>query len=76
MPAIPAAQSLRMSTQQQHYSVESQVETIEAYARCHGFFIVRTYSDAGRSGLRLKDRPELRRLLADVTSGEATFTSV
>jgi len=40
------------------------------------FFIVRTYSDAGRSGLRLKDRPELMRLLTDVTSGKATFKAV
>lgn len=76
MSAIPAAQYLRMSTQHQHYSIESQTETIDAYARCHGFFIVQTYSDAGRSGLRLKDRPELMRLLTDVTSGKATFKAV
>jgi len=37
MPAIPAAQYLRMSTQRQHYSLESQAETIQAYAQCHGF---------------------------------------
>ena len=76
MSAIPAAQYLRMSTRQQHYSLESQAETIQAYARCHGFSIVRTYSDAGRSGLRLKDRPELMRLLTDVTSGKAAFKAV
>lgn len=76
MSPIPAAQYLRMSTQHQHYSFESQTETIEAYARCHGFYIARTYSDAGRSGLRFKDRPELMRLLTDVTSGEATFKAV
>jgi DNA invertase Pin-like site-specific DNA recombinase len=65
-----------MSTHRQHYSLESQAETIRAYAQCPGFSVVRTYSDAGRSGLRLKDRPGLMQLLGDVTSGGATFEAV
>lgn len=65
-----------MSTEHQHYSLQSQAETIQTYAHQQGFEIVQTYADVGRSGLRLKDRPELIRLLGDVMSGEVSFKAV
>ena len=38
--------------------------------------MVRTYADAGKSGLSLKGREGLRALLADVASGGAEFTDI
>lgn len=73
---VPAAQYLRMSTEHQQYSLDHQSEAIQGYAKWHGFEIVQTYSDAGRSGIRLENRPELIRLLNDVVSGNATFRAV
>jgi len=76
MSAVPAAQYLRMSTENQQCSLDNQAEKIKDYAERHGFEILQTYSDAGRSGVRLKDRPELKRLLSDAISGDAVFRAV
>lgn len=71
-----AAQYVRMSTEHQKYSTENQAEAIEHYARKHGIDIVRTYTDAGKSGLKLDGRDALKRLIEDVTSGRADFTLI
>jgi DNA invertase Pin-like site-specific DNA recombinase len=55
----PAAQYLRMSTEHQQYSLENQSFAIQKYAEVHGFEVVRTYSDAARSGLVLRQRAGL-----------------
>ena len=68
---IPAAQCLRMSTDHQQYSLDNQADAIACYAEKHGFRIVKTYSDAARSGLRLKNRAGLQQLLKDAIEGEA-----
>jgi DNA invertase Pin-like site-specific DNA recombinase len=68
-----AAQYVRMSTDQQDYSIENQTDVIEAYARSREIQITRSYADGGRSGLRLDDRPALKELLQDVQSGAADF---
>jgi hypothetical protein len=65
-----AAQYVRMSTDYQRYSIENQAAVIATYAQVHGLKIVRTYSDEGRSGLRLKNRVGLIQLLEDVQSGQ------
>ena len=70
---IPVAQYLRMSTEHQQYSFENQAAAIEKYARERKFDIVRTYSDAAKSGLVLKRRSGLRQLLQDVASGRAGY---
>jgi predicted site-specific integrase-resolvase len=56
-----AAQYVRMSTDYQRYSIENQAAVIAAYAQLHGLNIVRTYRDAGESGLKLKNRAGLTR---------------
>jgi DNA invertase Pin-like site-specific DNA recombinase len=61
--AIPAAQYLRMSTEHQQYSLANQAAAIAIYAKENGFFVARTYKDAGRSGLNIKNRPGLASLL-------------
>lgn len=73
---IPAAQYLRMSTHQQEYSLENQRAALASYASERGIQIIRTYSDAGRSGLDLKHRAGLRDLLHDVLNGTAPFREI
>ena len=65
-----------MSTDEQEYSLENQRAAIFEYAQKNGFEIVRTYEDPGESGLDLKLRGGLRRLLADVTGGEAKYRKI
>jgi DNA invertase Pin-like site-specific DNA recombinase len=72
----PAAQYLRMSTDHQQYSLENQAAAIQTYADVHGFEIVCTYADAARSGVILKHRSGLQRLLADVVSGSLAYRAI
>jgi DNA invertase Pin-like site-specific DNA recombinase len=71
-----AAQYVRMSTDYQRYSIENQAAVIAAYAQLHGLNIVRTYRDAGESGLKLKNRAGLIQLLDDVQSSRADFRHI
>ena len=73
---IPAAQYLRMSTEHQQYSLENQTVAIQTYADSQGFEVVRTYSDAARSGLVLNPRTGLRELLRDVVNGTSAYQIV
>jgi DNA invertase Pin-like site-specific DNA recombinase len=57
---IPAAQYLRMSADHQQYSLDNQIDAIAKYAAEKGFDIVKTHSDAAKSGLRLKNRAGLQ----------------
>ena len=66
---IPVAQYVRMSTEHQQYSLENQSLAIRTYADCHDFEIVQTYTDSARSGVSLKHRVGLQRLLQDVVQG-------
>lgn len=74
--SVRAAEYVRMSTEHQQYSTENQADLIRHYAAQHGMEIVRTYADEGKSGLTLKGRPALRRLLNDVQSGAADFAVI
>jgi len=62
-----------MSTDHQKYSTQNQAEAIAAYAARRELTIVRTYEDAGRSGLRLDGRAALQSLINDVRCGHADF---
>lgn len=73
---VPAAQYLRMSTDLQQYSLHNQADAIARYAALSGFRIVKTYSDAARSGLLLKNRAGLKQLLKDVGDGQFEFRAV
>ena len=72
-PITPAAQYLRMSTDHQHLSLAYQAAAIRRYADNHGFQIVQSYEDPGRSGLTLKHREGLSRLLQDVFCGRQVY---
>jgi len=73
---LPAARYVRMSTEHQQYSIENQTDAIQRYADTHGLYIAHTYSDAGKSGLRLKNRTGLKQLLEDVLSKSPAFKAV
>ena len=65
-----------MSTEDQQYSLANQEAAIQEYAKNHGYVVMSTYADAGKSGIEIKHRKELRRLLADVVSGCAQYKTI
>src|SRR5689334_22877245 len=69
----PAAEYVRMSTEHQQDSTANQSDRIREYAKQRDIEIVKTYTDAGKSGLRLDGRPSLQQLIRDVESGAARF---
>jgi hypothetical protein len=73
---IRAAEYVRMSTEHQQYSTENQGDAIREYAERHQMKIVRTYSDAGKSGLKIEGRDALRQLIDDVEGGETDFDAI
>ncbi|CAN7648187.1 recombinase family protein [Phenylobacterium sp. LjRoot225] len=73
---MPAAQYLRMSTEQQCYSLRNQSDAIASYAKANGYEIKRTFQDAARSGLHLKGRAGLQALLAEVLREDRTFSAI
>jgi DNA invertase Pin-like site-specific DNA recombinase len=72
----PAAQYLRMSTDDQQYSIVNQTLRIQEYARDNGFSIIKTYEDPGKSGVIIRHRKGLSGLLKDVVNGDAKFKAI
>jgi DNA invertase Pin-like site-specific DNA recombinase len=73
---IPVAEYLRMSTEDQKYSIPSQQAAIRHYAAEHGFVVCRTYADPGKSGLLIKRRKGLAALLKDVVAGTMNYKAI
>jgi DNA invertase Pin-like site-specific DNA recombinase len=73
---IRAAQYLRMSSENQRYSTENQQNAIAEYANQHGYQIVTSYIDVGKSGLSLKGRDSLRQLLSDALAARRNFDAI
>jgi DNA invertase Pin-like site-specific DNA recombinase len=71
-----AAMYVRMSTEHQQYSTENQADVIREYAAKRDLEIVRTFADAGKSGLRLDGRDALKQLIELVQSGTADFQTI
>ncbi len=71
-----AAEYVRMSTEHQQYSTENQSDVIREYAQKRGMVIVRTYEDAGKSGLRIDGRDALKQLIHDVETGQAEYKAI
>lgn len=74
--AKPAAQYVRMSTEHQRYSTHNQEAAIRSYADQHGFSIVRTYTDKGKSGLSISGRKALQQLISDVIEERAEYETI
>jgi predicted site-specific integrase-resolvase len=75
---IPAAAYARMSTDHQRYSIDNQLDAIHRYAGANFIEVVRVYTDAGKSGLRIKNRDGLKnsfRTLFQATSILKCFLS-
>lgn len=75
-PLVRAAQYVRMSTEHQQYSTDNQALAIQRYAEAHGYEIVHTYKDDGKSGLNLSGRSGLKLLLADIAAGLTNFEAL
>ena len=73
---IPAAMYVRMSTEHQQYSTENQGGIIEKYASQHGYRVVETFADAGKSGLSIEGRDALQRLIDTASGGQAPFRAI
>jgi len=73
---IKAALYVRMSTEHQQYSTQNQEDAIREYAKRRGFEIVHTYTDGGKSGLRIEGREGLKQLIADVQAETAVFKAI
>jgi len=71
-----AAQYLRMSTEHQQYSLDNQASAILRYATANGCTVVKTYTDAGKGGLNLKNRAGLSQLLKDVVGGTREYAAI
>jgi len=71
-----AVEYVRMSTEHQQYSTENQASKIREYATQRGIEVIRTYTDAGKSGLRIDGREALQQLLRDVESGSNEFQMI
>ena len=73
---LRAAMYVRMSTDHQKYSTENQADAIRDYAARRQMDIVKTYADAGKSGLKLDGREALQNLIADVQSEVADYNVI
>ena len=73
---IPVAAYVRMSTEHQQYSTENQLDRVKEYAARRGMEIVRVFADEGKSGLSMKGRDSLRRMIAEVETGKTEFKAI
>lgn len=73
---LRAVEYVRMSTEHQQYSTENQSDKIREYAARRGIEIIRTYTDAGKSGLNINGRASLKQLIQDVENGSVDFTII
>jgi DNA invertase Pin-like site-specific DNA recombinase len=64
-----------MSTEHQQYSTENQRKVIRQYAESRGMEIVRTYTDAGKSGSAYMRRSAARNLISASVRGIADATT-
>lgn len=71
-----AAEYVRMSTDDQQYSIANQHDAILLYAAANELEVIRTYSDAGRSGLTIEGRIGLKRLINDIQNGAIDYSTV
>ncbi|MGC4396582.1 recombinase family protein [Hydrogenophaga crocea] len=71
-----AAAYVRMSTDHQELSIGFQMTAIQAYAVAQDIELVAVYEDAAKSGLEIKNRAGMKRLLRDVMDEPRPFDVV
>ena len=72
----PVSAYVRMSTEHQQYSTENQLDRIKEYAARRQMTLVRVFEDAGKSGLNVRGRESLRRMIEEVEAGRADFKCI
>lgn len=72
----PVALYVRMSTDYQKYSIANQTDELLRYANKRGMKVIKTYKDAGKSGLQIKNRKGLSKLIEDIENGQTEFKAV
>lgn len=73
-----AALYVRVSTDfqfEEGYSIEAQIEKLQAYCKIKEIEQYEVYVDGGWSGSNI-DRPEMRRMISDITSGKISAVIV
>jgi DNA invertase Pin-like site-specific DNA recombinase len=65
-----------MSTEHQQYSTENQLDRIKEYATRRNMSLIRVFEDAGKSGLNVRGRDSLRKMIEVVESGTADFKCI
>lgn len=73
---VRAVEYVRMSTEHQKYSTQNQSDSILRYAERNKMEVIQSYSDAGKSGLKIEGRAGLRQLIDDVENGRANFKAI
>jgi DNA invertase Pin-like site-specific DNA recombinase len=71
-----AAAYVRMSTDHQELSIGFQMTAIQTYADVQDIELVAVYEDAAKSGLEIKNRAGMKRLLRDVMEEPRPFDVV
>ncbi len=67
---------MRMSTDRQEYSIDSQERLIQSYAKQNNFSILRDYIDAGISGRTAEKRPQFLQMIEDSAKGEFDYVLI
>lgn len=67
---------LRMSTDRQEYSIESQSRLIHSFALQNGYSILRDYIDEGISGRKAEKRPQFLQMIEDSAKGEFQYVII
>src|SRR5690349_14772495 len=76
-PALTTvAAYVRMSTEHQQYSTTNQLDRISEFAKSRGMEVVRVFADEGKSGLQVRGRESLQRLIAVVQGGQPEFSAI
>lgn len=67
---------MRMSTDMQEHSIESQERVLMEYAKRNGYIVIRKYIDRGISGQHASKRPDFMKMIDDSETGEFQYVLI
>lgn len=67
---------MRMSTDRQEHSIDSQERLIKSYANQNNFAILHNYIDEGISGRNAEKRPQFLQMIDDSAKGEFQYVII
>lgn len=67
---------MRMSTDKQEHSIDSQKRLIQTYVKQHGYCIIKDYIDEGISGRNAEKRPQFLQMIDDSKNGEFQYVII